>query len=189
MSDMDLDIKEDVIPKLFNIHFLYILLMSIIVKSAAIGSSVVTDGLVLYLDSINEKSYPGVGVNWYDISGNDNHHTIVGAPIYTANKEFLLDGTEGFTYNSSMTTSTTCTVMIIYKTTDTPELWVKGNTTSFYLSASNFNNYYHANCGSPVNYVDLLTTIRPDSPINYRNDDYHMWEAKNVNFNIHTGNQ
>ena len=31
-------------------------------------------------------------------------------------------------------------------------------------------------------YVDLLTTINPATPIDYRNGDYHMWEAKNVDF-------
>ena len=31
---------------------------------------VVTDGLILYLDAANPRSYPGTGTRWYDISGN-----------------------------------------------------------------------------------------------------------------------
>lgn len=33
---------------------------------------IVTDGLVLYLDATNPKSYPGTGTSWYDLSGNNN---------------------------------------------------------------------------------------------------------------------
>ena len=37
---------------------------------------IVTDGLVLALDSHNPKSYPGTGTTWYDLSGNNNHGTL-----------------------------------------------------------------------------------------------------------------
>ncbi len=37
---------------------------------------IVTDGLVLYLDAANSKSYPGSGTNWYDLSGNKNDFVI-----------------------------------------------------------------------------------------------------------------
>lgn len=43
---------------------------------------IVTDGLVLYLDSMDSRSYPKSGTMWYDISGYDNHgtlHTFSGA--------------------------------------------------------------------------------------------------------------
>ena len=36
---------------------------------------IVTDGLVLYLDSVNTKSYPGSGNIWYDLSGRGNDAT------------------------------------------------------------------------------------------------------------------
>ena len=38
---------------------------------------IITDGLVLCLDARNTKSYPGTGTTWYDISGNNNHATLV----------------------------------------------------------------------------------------------------------------
>ena len=45
--------------------------MSIIVRGKSVlGPNVVTDGLVLYLDAGNTKSYPGTGTVWYDVSGN-----------------------------------------------------------------------------------------------------------------------
>ena len=38
----------------------------------------ITDGLVLCLDAGNRKSYPGSGTTWTDLSGNNNHFTMVG---------------------------------------------------------------------------------------------------------------
>ena len=40
------------------------------------GPSIVTDGLVLSLDSMDPNSYPGTGTTWYDISGYNNHGTM-----------------------------------------------------------------------------------------------------------------
>lgn len=38
---------------------------------------IVRDGLTAYLDSLNPKSYPGSGNTWYDLSGNNNHGTMI----------------------------------------------------------------------------------------------------------------
>lgn len=125
-----------------------------------------------------------------DTSPYGNHHTL--GNYYIPNSEnprkFTLDGSlNGFVRTTALNGATTnCTVVIWYSTTDTLELWVQGQTTSYYLSASNLNNYYHSACGAPTNYVDLATVIRPDSPTNYRNGAYHMWEAKNVDFTTWT---
>jgi len=43
---------------------------------------IVTNGLVLYLDAGNIKSYPGSGTTWTDISGNDNGGTLINEPTY-----------------------------------------------------------------------------------------------------------
>ena len=131
----------------------------------------------------NLKVEKGTFPSLVDFSGNNNHHYYAGAVNY-ANEKFTLDGsTSGFIRESSLNNvSSDCTVVIWYSTTDTQELWIMGsNSTSNYLSASASNNYYHSNCGTPTNYVDLNTVVRPDSPVNYRNGNYHMWEAKGVN--------
>lgn len=41
-----------------------------------IGPRVVTDGLLLYLDAANPKSYPGSGSTWYDLTNNKNNGSI-----------------------------------------------------------------------------------------------------------------
>ncbi len=56
---------------------------------------IVTDGLVLYLDAANPKSYPGSGTTWYDLSGNGN------------NGSLLFDGSNDYIINSSMTNAIT----------------------------------------------------------------------------------
>lgn len=152
--------------------------------SAFAGPNIVTSGLILCLDALNPKSYPRSGTTFFDLSGRSNHHTIAGSPSYS-NGRFTLDGsTQGFTIAAALNGVTNnCTVVVWYSTTDTQELWVQGNNNgSFYLSASASNNYYHGNCGSPSNFVDLNTVTRPDTPVNYRNGAFHMWEAKGVDF-------
>lgn len=149
----------------------------------AYNPSIVTSGLVLYLDAGNVKSYPGSGTTWTDLSGRGNHHTVTGSPIYSGGM-FTLDGsTQGFTRASSISgVSSTNTVVIWYSTTDSQELWVRGNqTNSVYLSASYGNNYYHSGVGSPTNWVDLNSVVNPWTE-GYRNGTFRMWEAKNVDF-------
>jgi hypothetical protein len=44
--------------------------------------SIVRDGLVLYLDAANQKSYPGSGTTWTDLSGNENNGTLLNGVGY-----------------------------------------------------------------------------------------------------------
>lgn len=153
------------------------------------GPEIADSGLILALDAGNTKSYPGSGSTWYDLSGKGNDHTVTGSPTFS-NGRFTLNGsTQGFTKTSALTGATsTCTVVIWYSTSDTMELWVRGNqNNNYYLSAAEPNwasySYYHAGVGSPANYVDLTATTYPSSS---RNGSFHMWEAKTVNFSSWT---
>ena len=44
---------------------------------------IVTNGLVLCLDAGNNKSYPGSGTTWNDLSGNNNTGSLVNGPTFT----------------------------------------------------------------------------------------------------------
>lgn len=145
--------------------------------------SIVTNGLILCLDAANPRSYSGTGTDFFDVSGFNNHHTVIGSPSFS-NGRFTLNGSQGFSRLSSINgVTTTCTVVVWYVTTDTQELWVRGNQdNNYYLSASYGNPYYNNNCGTPSNFVDLQPTTNPATPINYRDGVWHMWEAKNVDF-------
>jgi hypothetical protein len=118
---------------------------------------------------------------WKDVSGSNNHHTVLYSPTYTA-KSFGLNDTNYFQRLAALSgVSNSCTVVIWYKTTDTQELWVRGNSSNgTYLSAASGGGaYYHSNVGTPINYID--TTVQT-IPAPFRNGQYHMWEAKNVDF-------
>lgn len=45
--------------------------------------SIVTNGLQVYLDAANVKSYPGSGTSWLDLTGNGNHFTLVNSPTWS----------------------------------------------------------------------------------------------------------
>ena len=46
---------------------------------------IVTDGLVLYLDAANTKSYPGTGTSWLDLSKNGSTISLINNPTFNSN--------------------------------------------------------------------------------------------------------
>jgi hypothetical protein len=143
-----------------------------------------TEGLILYLDAGNPNSYSGSGTTFTDLSGRGNNHTIVNSPTFSGGKFTFNNTSMGFTKSSALTgVTSTCSVVMWYKSNNDTELWVRGNQNNgTYLSASSGNAYYHSNVGTPTNYVDLNIVTNPTTPTNYRNNAYHMWEAKGVDF-------
>lgn len=71
--------------------------MSYLVNPYILGSSIVTDGLVFYLDATNPTSYPGTGNTWYDLSPS-NLNATGGSAIST---------TMGIARNQPYTTAST----------------------------------------------------------------------------------
>lgn len=59
------------------------------------NTSMVRDGMVLYLDAVNTKSYPGSGNTWFDLSGGNNHFTINSTAFNSANKYMDFGGSYG----------------------------------------------------------------------------------------------
>jgi len=51
------------------------------------GPKITTDGLVLYLDAANPKSYPGTGTTWSDLSGNGNNGTLTNGPTFDSSNK------------------------------------------------------------------------------------------------------
>lgn len=50
----------------------------------------------MYLDAGNTKSYPGSGTTWYDLSGKNNHGTMINGLTYSSEKNgaMLFDGND-----------------------------------------------------------------------------------------------
>jgi len=59
---------------------------------------VVTDGLVLYLDAANNRSYPGSGTTWTDLSRGGNNGTLVNGPTFNSGNggSIVFDGTNDY---------------------------------------------------------------------------------------------
>jgi hypothetical protein len=121
-----------------------------------------------------------------DNSGRGNHHYLSGyyVPNSSAPRKFDITQSNWITRVGALAgVSSTCTVVLWYSTTDGQELWVRGNDSGgIYLSASYGNDYYHSSVGTPTNFVDLKVVTNPETPVDYRDGNYHMWEAKGVDF-------
>jgi len=155
----------------------------------------VTDGLVAYLDPGNLDSYPGTGTTWSDLSGNSNDYTFGGNLTFDSDtKTFTLSNTAGAgggaLNDSTLTTSSTCTLVFWIKTTDDQALfWGSdpddGYGGAFYVGAFRVGNKeYYGNCGSPDYYQDLVQ--KSNIYDNLLDGEWHMVEFKNVDFSTWT---
>lgn len=66
--------------------------------SANAGPDIIENGLVLYLDAGNTKSYPGSGTTWYDKSGNSNNGTLTNGPTFNTGSggSIVFDGVDDY---------------------------------------------------------------------------------------------
>lgn len=56
--------------------------------SISYNPKVVTEGLQLYLDAANKRSYPGSGTNWKNLKDNTNIPVLGGSPTYDSTTNF-----------------------------------------------------------------------------------------------------
>ena len=150
----------------------------------------VTDGLILALDPGNRKSYPGSGTSMFDLSGNGYTFTLEGNAAYNAdgNGTIYLDGSaDGIQRTGTAALQSAVTLVQWIKTSDTVGLMLSGepvgSTGGYYVGAYYpGQGFYNGNAGSPSFFIDTATTSNPATPINYLDNQYHMWEAKGINF-------
>ena len=69
------------------------------------GASVIRDGLLVYLDAANAKSYAGTGASWFDLSGNSYNSTLFNTPTYGSgnNGSFTFNGTTQYATVNNLT--------------------------------------------------------------------------------------
>ena len=62
------------------------------------GPDIVENGLTLFLDASNIRSYPGSGTTWSDLSGNGNNGTLTNGPTFSAGNlgSIVFDGTNDY---------------------------------------------------------------------------------------------
>lgn len=144
-------------------------------------------GNLITLDASKMSSYPQVGTNLNDLSGNDFDFSLLNGPSFNSSGWFNMDGTDdsiGLAGNTTL--KTTNTLVMWLRTTDTTGLLLTGNPPSTtggqYVAAySPGQGFYSGTAGSPVYFIDTLSTVDPATPINYLNGRFHMWEVKGLN--------
>jgi hypothetical protein len=92
------------------------------------NTSIVRDGLVLYLDAANVKSYRGSGTAWIDLSGQGYNGTLTNGPTLDSNNlnSFVFDGTNDF-----VDTDTSGSAFAFANTTFTISVWIKTSVTGY----------------------------------------------------------
>lgn len=96
------------------------------------NTSIVTDGLVCYLDSGNPKSYPGSGTSWADLTGGGNVGTLVNGPTYSSDNggSLVFDGANDYVSIPNTAVNKNCTI----------SFWFKQNAPAGWSDVFTFNN-------------------------------------------------
>ena len=102
------------------------------------GPNIVINGLVLYLDAANPKSYISGSTTWNDISRSGNNGTLINGPTYSSDNggSIVFDGIDDYVTNIG----TTSTFSFIQNTAVfTLNLWVKPSVlgTAMYFMGNN----------------------------------------------------
>lgn len=99
------------------------------------GPNISEEGLVLYLDAANRKSYPGSGTSWIDLSGNNNG-TLTNGPTFDSanNGSIVFDGVNNFVdfTDSGLLPTAGLTVSTWYKTSVADKWLVDKSAGSFF---------------------------------------------------------
>ena len=151
---------------------------------------IVTNGLLLALDPSNRKSYPGTGATISDLSGNAYNFTLQGNAVFSSdgNGSIFLDGSaDGIQLTDNSALQSSVTLVQWLKTNDTTGLMLSGlpvgSGGGYYVGAYYpGQGFYNGSAGSPTFFIDTAATSNPATPINFLDNNWHMWEAKGINF-------
>ena len=105
---------------------------------------IVTDGLVLYLDAANTKSYPTTGTTWNDLLGTISGGTLINGPTFNSSNggSIVFDGVDDYFFKD-----------IGFYSTFTLSVWV------FPVSGQSFLQYgRHAQNYTPLLFINASTT-------------------------------
>lgn len=84
------------------------------------GPKITTDGLILFLDASNPKSYQGSGTSWVDLSGNNINGTLAGGTSFNNSNSgnMSFDGIDDkVTFpNTTVSTTSGMTIEVWFKT-------------------------------------------------------------------------
>ena len=101
---------------------------------------IITEGLVLYLDAANTRSYPTTGTIWSDLSRNNNNGTLINGPTFNSSNggSIVFDGVNDYVnVGNSVSLTNSFTINIWCRINSTSG----GNILGFYNSVSPFNGW------------------------------------------------
>jgi len=127
---------------------------------------IVRDGLVLYLDATNSKSYPGSGSIWYDLSESHADISLSGTPNFDG-KSFNFDGVDDYGVTTvDLTSGTNDFTVSVWATTNTTsgnkylsDFGANGGAIAIGTDVSQSIRYYNATAGigdGPGGTIDLV---------------------------------
>jgi hypothetical protein len=116
------------------------------------GSGVATEGLILALDASTNRSYPGSGTTWFDISGNQNNFTLFNSPTYS-NGLFVFDGVNDYassTNSLNLSITSVVTVEVLFRVpSNTTGVMVFEHTPNWNTNPGALGAYTNSQGGSP----------------------------------------
>jgi hypothetical protein len=124
--------------------------------SFSFSPKIITDGLVLYLDAANTRSYPGVGTTWTDLSRGGNTGTLVNGPTFNSGNggSIVFDGVDDFILTTNPTSN-----VLSNLSSYTVSFWIKinsyGGNGSVLLSSPGSSNLFIQAQSSAV-YIGIL---------------------------------
>jgi hypothetical protein len=140
--------------------------------------SIVTNGLTLYLDSVNSKSYPSSGTTWNDLSPSKNSFALIGSPTFGTDKLFLFNGSTQYATTSNN---------VLNSTAYTKCAWFQPQNLSTSNNIMSGNNGQHAFWlagGNKLNsgHNGLWSTVQSNTTL-----VVNQWYFGAVTFNTTTG--
>jgi hypothetical protein len=128
------------------------------------GVNIVTDGLVLYLDAANTKSYVSGSTTWNDISRGGNNGTLTNGPTFNSGNggSIVFDGTNDFVSVSANSTinGTSQTVSVWFKNVGT---YTTGNQAAEIIGKHTVNgsfNGYGIVLGNNLGNITMFTYVK-----------------------------
>jgi len=105
-------------------------------------SSIVSNGLKLNLDASNPGSYSGSGNTWYDLSGNNNHGTLMNSPMFDSGSgSIVTNGSNQYISIPQISTANTNITMQAW-------VYVNLNTTGTFIKSGSGGGGYSIGIGN-----------------------------------------
>lgn len=158
------------------------------------ANTLITRGLVLYLDAADLNSYPGSGTTWYDLSTGANDGTLTNGPTFSSNNDgvIVFDGTDDYvntglpantTFTSSSDFTIDCWFNMIGQGSDTVGTLIGG------FNFQGYGLYWYESITNTLHVVAQMRTATEVLSLDYdpisTNTWYHATQVYSSSSNTH----